>query len=147
MGRNISRHTLNLHCSVNKLFNIFVSFIFCTKLRAYLHSLLNRNIKFRWNEFCNNVNLVVRHIKNTANVPDCTPCRHSTEGNYLSHARLSVFTYNVINYLFSSSIRKVYVKVRHTDSLGVKKSLESKIIFKRVNIRNFKAIRHKTCSA
>ena len=87
-----------------------------------------------WNKLCYLIHIIVRHIKHTANIADCTTCRKRTKCDDLTNMVTAIFFCYIINYKLSFFITEVDIKVRHRNTFRIKKSFKNQVVFQRIYI-------------
>ena len=93
-----------------------------------LASLRERGPELLWNRLRKAVDIAVTLPKHTSDVTNCCSCRHCPERDDLGNLALAILLRNVADHLFSSSIFKVNVDVRHRDAVFVQEAFEWKVI-------------------
>ena len=70
---------------------------------------------------------------------------HAAERHDLGHALFAVFFGHVVQHVGAAVLVEVHIHIRQRDTLRIEESFEQKMIFERVYIRYFKAVRnHRT---
>ena len=93
-----------------------------------LASLRERGPELLWNRLRKAVDIAVTLPKNTSDITNCRSCRHCPERDDLGDLTLAILLRNVADHLFSSSIFKVNIDVRHRDAVFVQEAFEWKVI-------------------
>ena len=143
MDRNVSRHTFETFCSVDK------TFYFGRRLVDLLEFRLFQRVVYRYIvivRYClgNDVNVGIRYTESAADVAYDRPCGERSEGYYLRHAIRAVASGDVIYNFASTLVAKVNVDIRHTYPFGIEETLKKQIEAYRIDLGDAKTIRDKT---
>ena len=93
-----------------------------------LASLRERGPQFLWYRLRKAINIAVTLPKNASDITNRRTCRHRPERDDLRDLALAILLRNVADHLFSSSIFKVNVDVRHRDAVFVQEAFKWKVI-------------------
>ena len=140
----MTRCSLKPHSHINQsMYGWFVIISLC-KLIRNRKSLFDSHFQVIRHKLCDGINLRIRHCQSSADISYSTSRRHCSECNYLCHMVRAIFSYDIIYNFLSPVFTEIHIKIRHTYSFWVKKSLKEQIIFNWVYSCNSYAICRKT---
>ena len=125
MSRCVARHSLKLTRKVNESSHVPVGMIQRVKLLRFLQCFIQCR---PWVYLLGSlVTQLIGHSENSSHIADCRSCFQCIKGDYLGHPVRTVALYNIVLYSLTPLNTEIYIEVRHTYSLGIKKSLKEQV--------------------
>ena len=98
-------------------------------------------------QLCHRIGLRIGEVQHSAHIADGTTGSHRTEGGDLCHMVSAVFAHHIVDHFTTAFLAKVRIKVGHTDTLGVQKTLEDQRVLHRIHFGDVHTVRHDGSSA
>ena len=140
VGGGVPGHSLHLQGGVDQLGHLRVGIVELFQLTGNFQRPLEGHFQFHGHKLCHHIHLLVRDTHHAAHIPDGVAGSHSTKGDDLRHMVRTVFTVDVVDDLLPALVAEVHIEIRHTDALGVQKTLEDQVIADGVDIRDAHAV-------
>ena len=127
MHTRLPWHIFHTDRHIDDLFNRIVAFVhFAQFLYAYVFTVFIflkpktfGNTALAVHKFCYFIRFRIRYAEHPAHVLNGRPTCKRTESDDLRNPIRTVLTANVFNYFTAPVVLKVYIKVRHTDTLFI----------------------------
>ena len=85
-------------------------------------------------QFCQLIDLAIRHLQHTADIAQHAPRLQRSEGDDLRHLIAAVALLHVVDHLAAAVLAEVDVEVRHRHALGIEEALEQQAEPNRIEI-------------
>ena len=109
----VSRQSFKPSRHIHKVPDRWVPLIERLEILAFRKCLVKGNSKLIRNQSCNLINIGIRHVKHSSDIPYNSLCRKCTKCYNLHHLIIAIFSYNVVNHFLTALIAEIYIYIRH----------------------------------